>query len=146
MTGLRELPRPAQVVVTRWVAAETDGLAAMLAQLAHGHRAIRAESAIRLDLRGRHGDTWSYRAHVQEKGRGRRAEALQVDLSRWSPDTIEIVVRPATRRLWRSWSTRREARYFKAANTVADDLVAVMERSDRQPWRRRVVLGPGVGA
>jgi GNAT superfamily N-acetyltransferase len=119
------------------VTAEPDRLAAALAQLAEGHRSIRAESAIRLDLRAYRGDTWSYRAHVQEKGRGRRTGALQVDLSRWSPDTAEIVVRPATNRPSRSWSARHEARYFRAANVVADDLVAVLERRERVARRRR---------
>jgi RimJ/RimL family protein N-acetyltransferase len=131
---LPQLSPPLPLVVTRWVTTSPERLTRALARLAEAHPALVAEPGIRLDRQADSGDTRSFRAYIQGKGRARRTEAVNLDVARWSPETAEIIVRPPMKRWKRSWSRRREAGYFRAADAVADAMAAVLRGG--QPARR----------
>jgi acetyltransferase len=96
-------------------------------------------------LTGARGDTRTFRATVVEKGLHRRTKAVIIAVAPWSPDTVEIIVRPALKRWKRSWSAHRERSYFDAADLAANTVAELLRgRSDTsQVWPRLHALADG---
>ena len=54
-----------------------------------------------------------------------RVAHIEIDVTAWSEDKVEVSVRPAGRRVL-SWGPRRERRYFDAAHRAATRVAAVV--------------------
>jgi hypothetical protein len=147
MTGSIGVAPPATLVVNRWAISTPARLDTAIAGLAGGDAGTPAVVAgVRFRVRAREGTAWSLRAAWVEKGPRRRAPAVDVDLVRWSADTVEVIVHPTARRHLRAWSGRRAGRYLRLADVVADVLVGLLAtpreiRGGSEPALRLVAQG-----
>jgi len=144
ITELNARPVALQVVVTRWVLATAEQLAAAITELA-AHPTPLTGARTTMSLRTAANGSHSFAVTVPGKGRPRRTEALQVDITPWSPGAAEVVVRPARKRWKRSWSDRSQARYLYAAESVADAVADAVHatRGHSEVWPRLHALGDG---
>lgn len=62
---------------------------------------------------------WSTTGRLRGVGRSERAERIDVVLSAWSADTVELRIRPQSAHSYR-WGRRRLRRYFDLGHQAAD--------------------------
>jgi hypothetical protein len=72
--------------------------------------------------------------------RGRRVQALELEVNAWDHDSTELLVRPRGGRV-HQWSGRRMARYFRMAHAAADTFAKVVASFDRMSQPEPTVPG-----
>ena len=76
--------------------------------------------------------SWHARGRLYGRGlRLVRYTRVEIEVHAWSQFATELRLRPVTRRVV-NWGKRRQCLYFRAAHSVADDLVRSIENAARR--------------